>query len=406
VKIGLPKIRFSKKLAIISTGMLALLGGTGAAALYVGKDQLLGPVEASTIGGACQTVQTMVLKTPARRLWLRKFVRMDAGDADNRIRTALRVAGLLVKSNDVDLVQVSVLDDKGPETRANMRGRAIGAEVIIALQPRYLPDMKEPFTVRYYDGPPNDEGRFYGKRVDVTVDDIKKMMASMKSAPDKEDCTDIPKPEAAASAEGEGHAAKPAGGVHAAEPAEGGHEAAPAEGAAAEGGHDAAAPATGHEAAAAVPAKPSMMDSMLGMVGLGGSAKPAAESQDASGKGETASAAPEKDKSFMNSMLGMVGLGGRDATEPKPAQTHVAPAHDATEQDHAAPAPGHEPQAEAAGHEAAPAAENSHEAAPEANSGHAPEPEAAPAAEQHSSAEPAAHAEKELVATEGEQAVH
>src|SRR3569623_1302000 len=103
----------------------------------------------------------MVLKTPAKRLWLRKMIRMEHTDGLTRIKTALRVAGLLANANPVDLIQVSVLDASGPMLKSRMRGRAIGAEVVIALQPKYLPDMKEPFVVRYYEGMPSDEGMYY-----------------------------------------------------------------------------------------------------------------------------------------------------------------------------------------------------------------------------------------------------
>jgi hypothetical protein len=397
VKIGLPKIRFSKKLAIISAGMLALLGGTGAAALFVGKDELLGPPKANTIGGECQTIQTMVLKTPGKRLWMRKYVKMASADADMRIKTALRVAGVLAKTNKVDLIQVSVLDDRGPEKRAFMRGRAIGAEVVIALEPRYVPEMKQPFIARYYDGLPGDDGQFYGERVDLDVADVKAYMAAMKDEPEKLDCADIPKPEPAEGEKPAHGAAKPEHGAtvsegHGAPAAEGHGEEAKTEGhgdeAATEGegkpaaeGHGETpagdeAKAEGHGEA---PAKqPSMMDSVLGMVGLGGGEDKPAEGHDASKNTEgeaapaeegheTASAAPEK--SMMDSMLGMVGLGGEEkpAEDHAPAKAEEAPAEepaDAAEGGHAKPAEDHGAASEhdaavdqSAGEHAAPVAE-------------------------------------------------
>jgi hypothetical protein len=394
VKIGLPKIRFSKKLAIISAGMLALLGGTGAAALYVGKDEILGPPKPNTTGGECQTIQTMVLKTPGKRLWMRKYVKMASADADMRIKTALRVAGLLAKTNKVDLIQVSILDDRGPDKRAFMRGRAIGAEVVIALQPRYVPEMKQPFIARYYDGLPAEDGRFYGERVDLDAEEVKIFMAAMKDEPDKKDCADIAKPEPAEGEKPAHGAAKPEHGATVSEgheaPAAEGHGEAPAEGhgeKTAEGHGETPAgeeaKAEGHDEAPA--AEPSMMDSVLGMVGLGGGEDKPAEGHDASapseghaapaaeehgeaakteghgeeapveGHGETSAEGhgeaptdeeakaeshgdtPAAEPSMMDSMMGMVGLGGG---EEKPAEGHDA--GDKTE-GHAAPAKdGHE----------------------------------------------------------------
>jgi hypothetical protein len=292
LKIGLPRIRLSRKVLLISVGMLALLGGSGAAALYAGVgDMLIKDTAESPAGGECKTVQTVVLKTPARRLWLRKFISMDHADGSMRIKTALRVAGLLAKANDVDLIQVNVLDSSGPTVRAAMRDRAIGAEVIIALQPQYLPDMKEPFIVRYYDGTASDEGRYYGERISLDLAEIKKLMAAMRDVADKQDCTELPRP-GEQSPEGEAkppgehvvsaaseHEAKPAE-EHGAEPAAANEHGAPADN----------ADAKGHETAPK--AEKSFLDSVLSMVGLGGSEAKPTEAHDAKA---TVSEAPAED---------------------------------------------------------------------------------------------------------------
>ena len=82
MKIGLPKIRFSRKMLLLTVGILALLGGTGAAALYAGAGDLISKPEQkdNPAGAACDTVQTMVFKTPAQRLWMRRTIRMDQAD--------------------------------------------------------------------------------------------------------------------------------------------------------------------------------------------------------------------------------------------------------------------------------------------------------------------------------------
>lgn len=287
MKIGLPKIRFSRKMLLLSVGILALFAGTGAAALYAGAGDLLSKPEPKDdpAGAACDTVQTMVFKTPAQRLWMRRTIRMDHADGPTRIRTALRVAGLLANANEaIDLIQVSVLDRDGPTMRADMRGRAIGAEVVLAMQPQYLPDMKEPFIVRYYEGMPTDDGHYYGERISLEVPEIRKLMGAMRNVADKADCTPLPVPDKAkppgehvVSTEGEkseAHDAKP-------EDAESKTEdhAAPA---------DDKADAKDHAAKDAPPKKEqSFLDSMLSLVGLGGSSdKPAEKPADAEAKPE------------------------------------------------------------------------------------------------------------------------
>jgi hypothetical protein len=409
LKIGLPKVRFTRKLLIISVGMLAVLGGSGAAALYVGADKLLEPQEESPVGGECTTIQTMVMKTPGKRLWLRKFVRMEGADGSARIKTALRVAGLLAKSNPVDLVQVSVLDAKGPDLRSAMRGRAIGADVVIALKPEYLPDMKEPFLVRYYEGMASEEGRYYGERVSLDLPEIKKLLTAMKSVPDKHDCAELEKPgdEAGAKKHGEQIVKESNSGGHGEKPAAHGEDA---------GAKDHGSPAhteasaEGHE----MPAKEqSFLDSALSLIGLGGSEEKPAEGHEAKAEDDSHAVAeeaietsgevkheaeapaeahetpkekeasaeghetPAKEESFLDSVLNLVGLGG---PEEKPAEDHEAKAEDdshAVAEDMAEPSPDAKHEAEAAEHGKAPAEEPTaksvqHESAETEDHGKAP----------------------------------
>ncbi|CAN7683642.1 hypothetical protein [Rhizobium sp. LjRoot254] len=189
MKIRGPKVRLFRKLLFITLGITVLLGGTGGAALYIGGQDLLGERSQSVAGGLCTDVQTMVLKTPTEHLWLRKYIRMENASGPERVRTALRIAGLLAKTNAVDLIHVSVLDAHGPDKRAGMRGRAIGAEVLIALKPGNLPEMKTPAMASYYEGPVNDAGRFYGDKVVVDFEEVRGMMTAMRSVEEKADCT-------------------------------------------------------------------------------------------------------------------------------------------------------------------------------------------------------------------------
>ena len=257
MKIGSPKLRLSRKLIFITFGITVLLGGSGGAALYVSGGEILGERQENAAGGICTDVQTMVLKTPSNHLWLRKYIRMENADGPERVRTALRVAGLLAKKNTVDLIHVSVLDARGPEKRSGMRGRAIGAEVLIALKPENLPEMKSPAMASYYEGPVSDEGRFYGDKVAIDMEEIGQMMTAMRSVEDKADCA---KPESAeepaATKEGHGndkkkpadHAGLATSEAHGEHPAQDGEKA---------------------EAPGEPAEEQSFLESMLSMVGLG-----------------------------------------------------------------------------------------------------------------------------------------
>ncbi|WP_234186328.1 hypothetical protein [Shinella sp. NM-101] len=212
--------RLSRKLLIIAAGVMVLTGASGAAAIFVGRDVLLGPSSEKVSGAACTTVTTVRLEQDGQH-WLRRYVRSDAKDGEVRIKTALRIAGAVSNAEEADLYQVILVDAAGPEYRADMRGRAIGAEVLFARDPAAVPGMTAPFVARYTDGSPAANGEFYGERKELSLDEIKTIVTSMK---DREDCIDPNATETAKSGHGEakeegGHAAE---GEHAA--AEPSHE--------------------------------------------------------------------------------------------------------------------------------------------------------------------------------------
>ncbi|MFT4159350.1 hypothetical protein [Shinella sp.] len=212
--------RLSRKLLIIAAGVLVLTGASGAAAIFVGRDVLLGPSTETVSGAACTTVTTVRLEQDGQQ-WLRKYVRSDARDGEVRVKTALRVAGAVSNAEDADLYQIILIDAAGPEYRADMRGRAIGAEVLFARNPSAVPGMSAPFVARYTDGVPAANGEFYGERKELSLDEIKTIVTAMK---ERADCIDPNAVETAASGHGEakeegGHGAE---GEHAA--AEGTHE--------------------------------------------------------------------------------------------------------------------------------------------------------------------------------------
>lgn len=178
--------RLSRKLLIIVAGVTVLTGASGAAAIFVGRDVLLGPSADQVSGVACTTVTTVRLDRDGQQ-WLRKYVRSDAKDGEVRVKTALRVAGAMSNSEEADLYQVVLLDNAGPVYRADMRGRAIGAEVLFARDPSAIPGMKAPFVARYTDGTPAQNGEFYGERKELSLDEIKTIVTGM---PEREDCID------------------------------------------------------------------------------------------------------------------------------------------------------------------------------------------------------------------------
>jgi hypothetical protein len=134
-----------------------------------------------------------------------------------RVKTALRVAQAVYAAQKPDLVQVVVLDENGPTLRADIRGRAIGADVVYIPHPdKTVPGLDDkPYTARYYDGKANESGLFFGERIDLPADEIAMISAGFK---DPEDCVD---PVAVASTKNEekGKEKKPAGGGHGAAPA-------------------------------------------------------------------------------------------------------------------------------------------------------------------------------------------
>lgn len=191
--------RLSRKLLIIVAGVVVLSGASGAAAILVGRDALLGPPAEQVSGVACTTVTTVRLDRNGQH-WLRKYVRSDAKDGEVRVKTALRVAGAVSNHETADLYQVILLDTAGPINRADMRGRAIGAEVLFARDPSTIPGMSAPFVARYTDGKPAENGEFYGERKELSLDEIKTIVTGME---ERTDCVD---PNAVEEAGGSGEA--------------------------------------------------------------------------------------------------------------------------------------------------------------------------------------------------------
>jgi hypothetical protein len=266
VKSVFKKIRLPRKVMFLITGILVLSGASGAFAVYSGKETFLGmagPEKPSLSGLACTTLETLKMRRNGQR-WIRKYVSTDSAGGVDRVRTALRVAGLLAKEEQADLYQVVVLDAAGPSDRADRRGAAIGAQVLFAPNPSKLPGMSTPFTARYTDAKANTVGLFYGREVVLSTEDVKTTLTAMD---DKSDCFD---PVAAAAAAEPGSAGSKSG-DHGEAPAATAHgEEAESGEAPADHGEEAAAPDHGAEAAAeestAKPEEKGFFGSKLAMV--------------------------------------------------------------------------------------------------------------------------------------------
>ncbi|OCP05466.1 MULTISPECIES: hypothetical protein [unclassified Ensifer] len=210
MKAILGKIRPSKRLLVILAAAFGVSAASGGAAVYVSRDALMTRLsEPKASGLECTTIRTLKLGHNGQR-WIRMHVKTDRADGQARIRTALRVAGALAKAEKADLYQVIVLDAAGPEERAQVRGAAIGAEVLFAPGPQSVPGMSEMFRASYNDGTANSVGAFHGKTIDLSLDDVRGMMAAMDDHSSCIDPSAAPAEEAAADAGAGEHEAKPA----------------------------------------------------------------------------------------------------------------------------------------------------------------------------------------------------
>ncbi|MBB4955384.1 hypothetical protein H4S14_003464 [Agrobacterium vitis] len=298
------KIRLTRKMIWIFIGICVVCNATGAAAVFIGRDRLIGPSYADLNGLSCVEVQSVDIRRKDQ-VWVRKYVSVDNADGVNRIKTALRVAKAVADSRKVDLVQVVVLDKNGPKDRAGVRGRAIGADVVYIRDPKTLPAgvTRANLTARYVDGVANSTGDFYGTTVNIPTGNAAAIMAKMT---DKVECD---KP--AGAAIDEKAKAKDEAPAHKDNASHGG------EGDAAKAtDHADAKPTAEHGGEAAAPAaeeKPGMIASIKSMI-FGAEEKPAS---DANGEAKPASATAEGTKAEDKS-------GGDAASAKKPEASPVA----------------------------------------------------------------------------------
>ncbi|KAA1182158.1 hypothetical protein FP026_08715 [Rhizobium tropici] len=178
--------RAHRKFVVMIGGVAFLVGSSGVLALCIGKDRLLGFASASPNGLQCMDVNLVSIRKE-NRFWVRKYIRTEPTDGLTRVRTALRVAKAVYQEQKPDLVQVVVLDKNGPTLRSDIRGRALGADVVYVPHPDKLVDgsSEAPVTARYYDGGASNAGLFSGEQITMLPQDINAELAGLK---DYSDC--------------------------------------------------------------------------------------------------------------------------------------------------------------------------------------------------------------------------
>jgi len=177
--------RSPRKLVVLIGGVALLIGSSGAFALYLGKDRFQGFVSASPNGLECSNVSLITIRKE-NRFWVRKYIRTDPTDGLTRVRTALRVAKAVYEEQKPDLVQVVVLDQNGPTLRSDIRGRALGADVVYVPHPDKVANgaVEAPVTARYYNGGASAQGLFYGEQINMLPNDIDETLAALKNYSD------------------------------------------------------------------------------------------------------------------------------------------------------------------------------------------------------------------------------
>lgn len=177
--------RLPRKFVVLIGGVALLIGCSGVLAFSIGKDRLLGFASASPNGLQCTDINLVTIRKD-NRFWVRKYIRTDPTDGLTRVRTALRVAKAVYQEQKPDLVQVVVLDKNGPILRSDIRGRALGADVVYVPHPDKLVDgsSETPVTARYYSGDASTAGLFYGEQITMQPQDINTALAGLKDFSD------------------------------------------------------------------------------------------------------------------------------------------------------------------------------------------------------------------------------
>lgn len=167
----------SRKLVVITAGLLVLLGASGTAALVVsGPSPLI-----SKLGGGGDQCKTLYQAQFERSGESRVIAIIRSGDVEprERVKTGLRLAMHLAETLRPDLVTVQMTGRNGPNERAGLRGAAIGAEIALAPNPNRTRATDRNWEVRYVDAAPTEHGYFYGPRANMKPDEIEALSTSI-----------------------------------------------------------------------------------------------------------------------------------------------------------------------------------------------------------------------------------
>ena len=157
--------RLSRKFALIAIGTLLLIGGSGAAAVAFAPPDLI-PIPG--FGGKKEASCKTIYKTQFTRAAEKRILAVIASDAikpEERVRNGIRIARYIAEGGEhPDLVIVHVTDMTGPTNRSELRGHAIGAEIVHAPEHGHTRATGQEWEVRYMDAVPNAHGLFFGER--------------------------------------------------------------------------------------------------------------------------------------------------------------------------------------------------------------------------------------------------
>jgi hypothetical protein len=162
--------RMSRKLALLSGGFLLVLGVSGTAALVLAPAHLI-PGYSEPTSGSCKTLYQSDFNRGGEKRLIAVISTDDAKPAD-RIRTGMRIARHLAEMSQPDLITVQVVDHQGPTGRAEIRGPAIGAEIVHAPNPSKTVATSKPWEARYVDALPTGGGFYFGPRVDMRLAEL------------------------------------------------------------------------------------------------------------------------------------------------------------------------------------------------------------------------------------------
>ena len=122
-------------------------------------------------GGRCKTVYQSEFRRGKERRVIAVISTNDLETLD-RVRTGMRIARHLAETLNPDLVIVQVADHRGPTTRTELRGNAIGAEVAYAPNPSKTLAVSKPWEARYVDALPTSSGFYFGNRNELRLTEL------------------------------------------------------------------------------------------------------------------------------------------------------------------------------------------------------------------------------------------